>query len=220
MKKADEKGITALKVLAFAATLGLGMGAQAEEFKIQKGDFSGSFITSYLTYRPGERTVTTTAAGYAVGNKFGKFQSHTITEFNTSPDICEPPTEDPFRWERRFYVVKSNVVLTFEKGQLYLKAQPATRNPDEDGCVFLNFYVDPVVAGEPQLAEIPGGFELTVEYKVVGGSGEFAGAQGDFKSITKGTALEYNDNSSDGGDNWFGGVAGTIEGSFCTDCSY
>jgi len=219
MKTAQGKKQFVRRALVSAASVALGCvalsgAAHAEQFEIKKGEFSGSFSTSYLTYRDNERTVTTLATGVAKGSKLGEFQSHTVADFDTVGSDCDPYVEaPPLRLERLFIVAKSHVVMTFKKGQLYLKAEVDPEATEADGCIFVDY-----VVGESdfELAELPGGFELTVKYKVVGGSGEFAGAKGEVTSTTKGAALEFNESSD--GDNWFGGVTGTLEGEFCTDC--
>ncbi|WP_160152324.1 hypothetical protein [Microbulbifer sp. ALW1] len=231
MKTANLGKKYALKALVSAAsialgTIALGSAAQAEVFEMKKGEFSGSFITSYLTYKPGDRTITTIANGFAAGKKMGAFQSHTVADFRNESSDCTPDDGlDPMRVERFFIVVKSDVVLTFKKGQLFLKSEFPMETPVDtpiadireyaSGCAFFNLVL---VEERPELADIAGGFDLKVKYRVVGGTGAFAGAKGELISTSTGTTLEFNDNG--GGENWFGGASGTLEGSFCTDCTY
>ncbi|WP_078084743.1 hypothetical protein [Microbulbifer mangrovi] len=201
-----------LSSVALAASFLFAGTTKAEVFDIQDGEFAGSFITSFFKFQPTDKTLSTTATG-EVKKRFGEFQSHTVTDFNLGGEGCSDFNEDPLTELLAFYVKKSNVVLTFKKGQLFLKAVPGDQFTSAGmGC--FTFNIDPEIG---DLAEIPGSFQLTVEYKVVGGTGEYTGAKGELTSTSSGTVLEYNSSTGEG-DNWFGGVTGTLEGSFCTDC--
>ncbi|QKX16243.1 hypothetical protein [Microbulbifer sp. YPW1] len=196
-----------------AGSLGFAGVTQAEVYEIEAEDFAGSFITSFLKYRVNEKTISTTSTGEIKKKGLGKFQSHTATEFNLGGGSCDTGNTDPYVFDQLFFVVRSNVVLTFESGQVFLKAVPLEEDaPAGGGCFYL--IADP----ETQtLAEVPGRFDLVVKYKVVGGTGEFARATGELEATSRGTVLEYNNLGADGY-NFFGGVSGTLEGSFCTNC--
>lgn len=201
--------------VTLAASLGFAGTTQAEVYDIDEEDFAGSFITSYLKYRPDEKTISTTATGEIKKKGLGKFQSHTATEFNLGGGSCDTGNTDPYVFDQLFFVVRSNVVLTFESGQVFLKAVPLEEDaPAGGGCFYL--FADPEEE-TLTLAEVPGRFDLVVKYKVVGGTGKFAGATGELEATSRGTVLEWNDLGEDGY-NFFGGVSGTLEGSFCTDC--
>lgn len=211
-KKMKKKFGVKCAMSAVALVIGIGFSATsaAEQYNIKSAEFSGSFLTSYLTYVEGERTISTTTTGDAGKKSLGKFQSHTVTDFNLLSVRCDPDSEeDPLHPNQIFNVTKSQVVLTFKDGQLFLKAD-STANPNL-GCATLN--LSPAT-GMPE--DIIVELDLDLEYQVIGGTGKYAGAKGALTSKTKGAALEYN--SVSGGDSWFGGVTGTFEGSFCTDC--
>lgn len=207
--------------VTLAASLGFAGVTKAEVYEIGPEDFSGSFITSFFKYEIDEKTISTTTTGEIKKKGLGKFLSHTATDFNAVSGSCETnmaapeaDSADQVVVESPFFVVKSNVVLTFEKGQVFLQAVPVNDMPAGSGCFYLT-----VDTGTGELVEeLPGSFDLVVEYKVIGGTGDFAGASGVLTSTSIGTALEYNRLSDGSGDNWFGGVTGTLEGSFCTDC--
>lgn len=215
MKTFTGTRIRMLSSVALAASFLVAGGAKAEVFDIEQEDFAGSFITSFLKYRVNEKTISTTSTGEIKKKGLGKFQSHTATEFNLGGGSCDTGNTDPYVFDQLFFVVRSNVVLTFESGQVFLKAVPLEEDaPAGGGCFYL--FADPEEE-TLTLAEVPGRFDLVVKYKVVGGTGEFAGATGELEATSRGTVLEYNNLGADGY-NFFGGVSGTLEGSFCTDC--
>lgn len=216
MTKCNGTRVRVLGNFALASSMLFAGAAKAEVFDVQEGEFAGSFITSFFKYRVDEKTLSTTATG-KIKKRLGDFQSHTVADLNIGGNGCAAASEeplDPTVWLIPFYVDKSHVVLTFKNGQVFLKAEPIDEGtPAGSGCASLTF--DPETE---QLVEVPGGFDLTVHYKVVGGTGDYLGAQGNVVSTSTGTALEFNSTSTYG-DNWFGGVTGTLEGSFCTDCA-
>ncbi|WOX04421.1 hypothetical protein [Microbulbifer pacificus] len=216
MKNAIGKTHHRAMALALVGSLGFAGAASAKEYTINKGEFAGSFITSYLTFAADNRTISTTATGTAGGGGLGEFQSHTVSDFNLLGGPCDSEAEEnPLRPELHFSVVQSQVVLTFKNGQVFLKAPPASAEDVPLGCVFFNISPDSD-ADNIILQDIAGGLELTVTYQIIGGTGEYAGAKGELTSTTTGTVLEFNSVSD--GDSWFGGVTGTLKGSFCTDC--
>jgi len=170
-------------MVLFAFTIFVTGTVEAKQFKIQNGDFSGSFLTSKFKFEYGEETVSTTATGKA--NLGGKFTSHTITQFQ-------------FASSTEFFVEESRAVISNELGQLYL-------------------YFVPGVDTSEGLIDDSGGlpvFQLTVTYHIVGGSGNFMGAEGSLISTSTGVLLASEFVQSDY--NQFGGVEGSIEGSFST----
>ncbi|WP_295798940.1 hypothetical protein [uncultured Microbulbifer sp.] len=194
--------------IALAAVVGFASSADAKDYVIDKGEFGGSFITSNFKYNQENRTVSTIATGDAGGGGLGQFQSHTVSDLGNTGVACESTTTDNIGGN--FVVERTDVVMTFKKGQIFLKA--ASDQQDQIlGCLFSTSNNT-----GPDATGVIAGFDLEVDYHVVGGTGEYAGATGIITIVTTGSMIQFN--SLTEGDSMFGGVTGTLKGNFCTDC--
>ncbi|MFV8781176.1 hypothetical protein ACNKU7_02025 [Microbulbifer sp. SA54] len=197
-----KRGYTAA-TMVFAAALCSGNVASAEEYSIKKGEFAGSFETSFFTFN-GETVISTIANGSTDKKGPGEYQSQTLSDLTYFSPARYCKSADGQFDGIAFFVSKSRAVLTFKKGQLYLEAGSGSAPVNPDGCM----YVD-TNDGQNH-------FELGVTYNVTGGSGKFSGASGSLYSESEGVVLEATEGYV--GDALFGATTGKLSGDFCTDC--
>jgi len=167
----------------------------AKEYKIKNGHSSGSSITSLFNFQAVGGDSRTSLSTFQGKDTLGDVHGQIVTDYDAFGDCTAGPGV-------RFFVYMAQGVLNYKKGQLFLVADDSS-SPN-DGC--MQFLAAP--PGPAQVA-------LTIEYDIVGGTGDYEGASGKLTSTSTGMLL-YND-ITPGNDDQFGSFDSTYEGWFEAD---
>lgn len=192
-KSVASMGLTFATIVA-VSTLFASTTALAKEYQIKKGHTSGSSITSLFNFQSTGGDSRTNLSTFQGKDSLGDVHGQIVADYDTTGVLCGGSKKYAFK------VGISQGVLNYKKGQLFLMAVDPESDPNS-GCL--------------DTGKWPAQVTLTIQYFIVGGTGEYEGASGWLESVSTGSLL-YND-LTPGDDNQFGSFQSEYTGWFEVD---
>jgi len=175
--------------------------AIAKEYKIKQGHSSGSSVTTQFNFQgdTDEGGVSgadsrTTLSTFQGKDSLGDVHGQIVADYDTV-GACPGGAE--------FKVFLSKGVLNYKKGQLFLEATGAS--VPNNGCLVFDKWPD----------YAPASVSLMINYDIVGGSGDYEGANGELLINSSGVLLHNHLHPGD--DDQFGSFESDYEGWFEVD---